>query len=123
MKTETNTIENQTKDTVLSFLDSINKEDFEKARTFITDDFKFNGVLGSRDNADAYLEDMKKMKFKYEIKKTFSNEKDACVFYDITMTGKKIFCCGWYHLKGDKINSLRVVFDPRPILEASDRKQ
>jgi hypothetical protein len=123
MKTETTLLENQTKDIVLFLLDAINKEDFKKARTFVTADFKFNGVLGSRDGADAYFKDMEQLKFKYDIKKTFSDGKDACVFYDVIMSGKKIFCCAWYHLRGDQISSLRVVFDPRPVLEASERKQ
>jgi hypothetical protein len=123
MKTETATIETKTKDIVLSLLDAINKEDFKKARTYITDDFKFNGVLGSRDGADAYLKDMEQMKFKYETKKVLYDEKDVCIFYDITMSGKKIFCSGWYHLRDNKVSSLRVVFDPRPVLEASERKQ
>jgi predicted ester cyclase len=123
MKTETATIENKTKDIVLSLLDAMNKEDFKKARTYVTDDFKFNGVLGSRNGADAYFKDMEQMKFKYEIKKTFFDEKDVCVFYDIIMSGKKIFCSGWYHLRENKVSSLRVVFDPRPVLEDSDREQ
>jgi predicted ester cyclase len=123
MKTETTLIENKTKDIVLSLLDAINKEDFKKARTYVSDDFKFSGVLGSRNGADAYFKDMEQMKFKYEIKKSFTDGKDACIFYDVTMSGRKIFCCAWYHLKDDKINSLRVVFDPRPVLEASERQQ
>jgi hypothetical protein len=123
MKTEATLIENKTKDIVLFLLDAINKEDFKKARTLVTDDFKFNGVLGSRNGADDYFKSMEQLKFKFEIKKIFSDGKDACVLYDVTMSGKKIFCCGWYHLREDKISSLRVVFDPRPVLEASERKQ
>ncbi len=117
MKTENDVIENKTKDIVLSLLDAINKEDFKTARTYVTNDFKFIGVLGSRDGADAYFKDMEQMKFKYEIKKAFTNENDVCILYEINMSGKKIFCCGWYHLKDDKISSLRVIFDPRPLLE------
>jgi predicted ester cyclase len=123
MKTETAPIENKTKDIVLAFIDAVNKEDFKKARMYVTDDFKFNGVLGSRDGATAYFKDLEQMKFKYEIKKTFFDEKDVCILYEISMAGKKIFCCGWYHLREGKVSSLRVVFDPRPVLEASERKQ
>lgn len=122
MKTENNVLENKTKDIVLSLINSINKEDFKTARTLVTDDMKFNGVLGSRDGADAYFKDMEQMKLKYDVKKSFSDGNDACVLYELEMNGKKILCCGWYHLRGDKVNSLRVIFDPRPVLETADKK-
>lgn len=121
MKTTTDVLEKGTKEIVLALIDAINKEDFQTARALVTNDFKFNGVLGMRDGADAYFKDMEHMKLKYEVKKTFSDGNDACVLYDIEMAGKKIFCCGWYHLKDQKVSSLRVVFDPRPVLEAQQK--
>jgi hypothetical protein len=45
--------------------------------------------MGTRHGADAYFADMGKMKFKYEIKKTFAD---------------------------GKIREFRVLFDPRPLL-------
>jgi hypothetical protein len=82
----------------------------------------FRGVLGSRDGAEAYFKDMKNMKFKYDIKKTFVDGNDVCLFYDIDMSGKAILTCGWYHVENGKISSLRVVFDPRPVLDAADKR-
>src|SRR5262245_26387927 len=100
MQTETM---NASKEAVLSFLKALNEEDFETARTYVDDNMSFNGVLGSRDNADAYFKDMKHMKFKYEIQKIFAEEDDVCVLYDIDMgSGKKIFTCGWYKLNYGK---------------------
>ena len=103
--------------TVKAFIDALNSEDFDTARDLVTDDLKFEGVMGSRDNADAYFEDMKKMKFKYDIKKSFADGNDVCLFYDINMGGKTIFSCGWYHLVSGRIKSFKVIFDPRPLLE------
>jgi limonene-1,2-epoxide hydrolase len=110
---------NSTTETVLSFIDALNREDFKTARNYLSDDMKFIGVLGTRDNADAYIADMGKMKFKYNIQKVFSDENDVCLFYDITMSGLKIFSCGWYKLENNKIKSFKVIFDPRPLLEQS----
>jgi|SRR3954466_10871313 len=122
MKTETNVIENKTKDVVLSLINAINSEDFKTAKSLVAEDMKFSGVLGSRDGADAYFKDMQQMKLKYDVKKVFSDGADACVLYNLEMSGKKIFCCAWYHLKDGKVNSLKVVFDPRPVLEATHKK-
>ena len=110
-------MEIKAKDIVLKFLNALNAENFEAARGTLDDNMQFNGVMGSRDGADSYINDMSKMRFKYDVLKVFENENDVCVFYDIDMNGKRIFTCGWYVLQDEKIKSLRVIFDPRPVLE------
>jgi catechol 2,3-dioxygenase-like lactoylglutathione lyase family enzyme len=105
------------KEVVLSFLDALNENDFRTARKYVQDNFSFTGVLGSRDGADAYFKDMERMQLKYDIKKAFADRDEVCVLYDIDMSGKKVFSSGWYRVKDNKIQSLRVVFDPRPVLK------
>ena len=110
------------KEIVLTFISALNKEDFEAAAACLADDMAFDGVMGKRDSAESYIADMKKMKFKYDILKTFEDENDVCVLYNIDMSGKAtIFTCGWYHLSKGKIDKLKVVFDPRPLLEGSGK--
>ncbi len=110
------------KEIVLSYLRALNDEDFEAARKLVTEDLVFDGVLGSRHGVDDYFKDMAKMKFKYKIIKAFSDAEDVCVLYDIDMGGISVFTCGYYRLSDGCIKSLRVVFDPRPVLEAAARK-
>jgi ketosteroid isomerase-like protein len=102
---------------VLAFLEALNHEDFQTARDLVSDDFSFVGVLGSRDGAEAYFGDMRRMRIKYTIRKVFVEGQDVCVFYDLTLSDKTIFACGWYQAVNGKIHSLRVVFDPRPLVE------
>ena len=102
---------------VNAFIKAINDEDFTAARKCVNNDLKFDGVMGSRDGADAYFSDVTRMKFKYDVKKVFADENDVCLLYDINMGGATIFTCGWYKLENGKIGSLKVVFDPRPLLE------
>jgi len=102
--------------TVLSLIQAINAEDFEMAARFANDDMTFEGVMGARNGADAYFGDMKKMKLKYDVQKVFADEEDVCLFYNLTMSGKTIFGCAWYHLENGKVSSLKVIFDPRPFL-------
>ena len=106
---------------VLSFINALNKEDFKTAKNCLADDMKFIGVLGTREGADVYIADMQKIKLKYDILKTFSDENDVCLFYDIAMSGKKIFSCGWYEIESNKIKSFKVIFDPRLLLEQSPK--
>lgn len=106
---------------VLNFIDAMNHFDYQKARTFVTDDLNFVGVLGTRNGADAYFNDMEKMKLQYDVIKAFADGEDVCLFYNINMSGVDVFCCGWYQLKNEKIKSFRVVFDPRPVLDQSKK--
>lgn len=101
---------------VLSLIQAINEEDFDAAKRFANEEMTFEGVMGSRQGATAYFDDMKKMKLKYAVQKVFVDQEDVCLFYDLTMDGKTIFGCAWYHLDGGRVSSLKVIFDPRPFL-------
>ena len=106
---------------VQDFLHALNAEDFDRAGKWLRDDLLFKGVLGSREGADAYMDDMRKMKLKYQVLKVFENGMDVCVLANINMADRKtIFTSLWYTLKSDKIYRIRVVFDPRPVLESQN---
>lgn len=111
-------VKNNAKGIVLAFIDAMNDRNYDQARSYVNDNMTFMGVLGARNGADAYFDDMQRMKFRYDIKKVFTDDNSVCLLYDIDMSGTKIFTCGWYTLVNGKISSLRVVFDPRPVLEA-----
>jgi len=102
--------------TVLAFINAINDRDFEAARYYLHDDMVFDGVLGHRNGAEDYLNGMKELKFRFNVKKAFEDGNDVCLLYDVDMRGKTVFTCGWYQLRDNKIKSLKVVFDPRPVL-------
>lgn len=116
MNTAEETVTSHSANVVKAFIKAVNDEDFTTARTYVNDDLKFEGVMGSRDGAETYFNDMKRMKFKYAIKKAFADDNDVCLLYDIDMNGTAIFTCGWYRLENGKISSIKVVFDPRPLL-------
>ncbi|GAB4040714.1 nuclear transport factor 2 family protein [Spirosoma gilvum] len=107
----------QAKETVLEFIKALNEEDFDTARSLITDDMSFVGVMGTRDGGDVYIQDMKKMRFKYDIQKVFVDGDEVCLWYTIDMGGPKLFSSGWYVTEEGKIKSFKVLFDPRPLLE------
>jgi|SRR5882762_4940134 len=104
------------REVVLSFIEAMNNLDYKKAREYVHDELYFIGVMGTRNGAEAYFRDMEKMKFQYAVQKAFEDGDDVCLWYDITMSGKSIFSSGWYHVEEGRINWLKVVFDPRPLL-------
>lgn len=101
---------------VLALIDALNKEAFDAARQYVADNMTFKGVLGTREGAEAYFEDMRKMKLKYDIVQSFEEGDDVCLLYNLELGGAKVFCAAWYRLEKGKIVSLTVVFDPRPVL-------
>lgn len=105
------------KEVVLSFIQALNDNDFDGARSHVDDALLFQGVMGTRTSADDYFRDMKKMKFKYAVQKVFESGDDVCLWYDITMGEREIFSAGWYKVEDGKIISFKVLFDPRPLLE------
>ena len=109
------------KQIVLSFIKALNEEDFAAARKYVNDDMEFIGVLGTRHGAKTYFNDMEKMRLKYDVQKAFSDGYDVCLWYDIEMSGQKIFSSGWYHIENGKIAWFKVLFDPRPLLEPAER--
>lgn len=115
------TAKTSARETVLSALKALNEENFDAARSSFSDDMVFEGVLGNRNGAEAYFADMKKMKLKYDVIKAFEEGDDVCLLYNLQMSGLTIFGCAWYHLEKGKIKSLKVVFDPRPVLEKTGK--
>jgi hypothetical protein len=110
------------REVVLSFVQALNEEDFAAARERIDDNMSFVGVLGTRSGAESYIKDMERIKLKYDIKKVFVDGLDVCLWYDIQMGGVSVLTSGWYHVVDGKIQSLKVVFDPRPVLEQPPKK-
>lgn len=110
---------NSAKDVVLAFIHALNSENFAAARELASDDLAFVGVMGSREGADAYFKDMERMRLKYDVKKVFAEGDDVCLLSDLAISNLTIFCCSWYRVQRGKVKSLQVVFDPRPLLNAS----
>lgn len=61
------------------------------------------------------------MKLKYEVQQSFEAGAEISLWYLIDMGGKKILSSGWYHTDGGRIRSLKVVFDPRPLLDSGQQ--
>jgi hypothetical protein len=118
----------QAKEVVLGLGKALNDENFEIARRYVTDDMKYVGPFGCRDGAEAYLREIERLRLKFDIQKIFADGKDVCALYAITVPGissfslatRRLFACGWFQIEAGKVFSLRVTFDPRPLLALSD---
>ena len=82
----------------------------------------FVGVVCTRNGGDVYIQDMTKMRLKYTVHKVFADGSDVCLWYAI-YGGVNVLSAAWYQVEDGKIASFKVLFDPRPVLEASEGKK
>jgi SnoaL-like domain len=106
------------KEIVICLGKALNDENYEAAKRYVSENLKYVGPFGSRDGADAYLNEIGRFRLKFEIHKIFAENEDVCVLYDITVSGITLFACGWFQVEAGTVRSLRVTFDPRPLLGA-----
>ncbi|MEO9363426.1 MAG: nuclear transport factor 2 family protein [Nitrososphaera sp.] len=107
------------KEIVLEYLDAVARHDFESARSYLKDNVTYWSPLNSFDNADAYLKYNFSLHLaKLDIKKTFTDGDDVCLFHETTLTKPPatVFTAIWCHIDGGKISSVKVLFDPRPFV-------
>jgi hypothetical protein len=107
---------NEVKEVVLGLGQALNDENFQIARGFVSDDMKYIGPFGVRDGAEAYLQEIQRLRLKFDIQKVFVDDRDVCALYNIAVSGITLFACGWFHVKDGRVSSLRVTFDPSPLL-------
>jgi ketosteroid isomerase-like protein len=111
---------------VVSFQESLNNGDLKSARSYVSDDFLCTNPLGSFDSAESYFKAAEKAKYiheasyKFELKKIFIDDNDVCVFNNVIAGPITLFACGWYHVEDHKIHSLKLVYDPRPLLQKKE---
>jgi hypothetical protein len=80
---------------------------------------RYEGPFGTRVGAEAYLEEIERLRLKFEIQRIFADKEDVCALYNIDRAGVTVFACGWFQIKDGKVSSLKVTFDPRPLLASS----
>jgi hypothetical protein len=110
----------ESKEVVLGLGKALNDGNYEAARRYVSDNMSYLGPFGSRDGAEAYLHEMERHHLKFDILKIFADNKDVCVLYDITVSGITLFASGWFQVEAGKVRSMRVTFDPRPLLGKTD---
>ena len=107
------------KEIVMGYQKALGEGDWATARKYLRDDLSFVGPFESLGSPEPYLESLKRLHHiveRVEPHKTFVDADDVCLLYDmVTNTpAGTAFICEWYRVRGDRIASIRVVFDPRP---------
>jgi hypothetical protein len=107
------------KEIVREFIQATERQDFQAARSYLSDNMTYVSPVNSFDRAEPYLKynlhlyETRQL-VKFNIKKEFADSNDVCIIHELNSQ----MVCLWYHVGNDgKISSLRVIFDPRSFLQ------
>ena len=94
--------------------------DFAALRAVLADDATFRGPLGTADSGDecvAGLRGMAEILQDVEVVKRFVDGDDVLTWFQLHTTGAPPApTANWMHVEDGRIRSIRVTFDPRPLL-------
>ena len=107
---------------VAGLADALNNRDFTRARSCLAEDLHFVGVFGPPiEGADAYIDAMRRLGAQQTVLKCLVEYDEVACFYELSLPARpdvRLFGCGWFMIKDDRIKSVRVVFDPTPLGKA-----
>ena len=112
------------KEIVMEFVQATERQDFQSARGYLKDNVSYVSPLNSFDRAEPYLKYnlhlyQTGVLVKFDIKKEFEDGNDYCMLHELNSQ----LVCVWYHVEDDgKIGSVKVIFDPRPLLAGTKQK-
>ncbi|MGI8880541.1 MAG: nuclear transport factor 2 family protein [Jatrophihabitans sp.] len=105
---------------VARYFDAWQGGDATSLRSLVTDDVTFAGPMGTVDNADEFvtsLQKLREMMTGLTVLHRFVDGDDVLTWYEMQVPEKSsIPVAHWAHVESGKVASLRVTFDPRPIL-------
>jgi limonene-1,2-epoxide hydrolase len=101
------------------FMRAVREGRLPEARARLADDLVFQGPFDSFDDPESYLTALRRLQpiiKGVRIEKVFQDGEDVCVLYTMetnTVIGSALIC-EWFKVLGDRICSIRAVFDARP---------
>jgi SnoaL-like domain len=106
-------------DVVAQYQKALGDGNFEAARALLRDDLRFKGPFDEFTSADDYLSAVRRLWGIVESvqpRHVSSAGDEVVVLYDMatkTPAGTQLIC-EWYRVEGDKIASIRALFDSAP---------
>lgn len=99
---------------VMAYIEALDSYRYDAALGLLDERVRVRGPAGETfPKAAGFIDMLRKYKGKYDIKKSFVDGDDVCLFYDLKSAESTVFMSSWYQVRGGKIASIQTVFDPR----------
>ncbi len=104
------------RETAEAYFEAWSQKDFAAARNLLHDDLSFQGPYDSFDNADdliGAIQQLASITQRLVKRKVFADGQDVCIIYDLVPNKPvdNVPMAEWYEVTGDKISSIRIIFD------------
>lgn len=103
-----------------TYFDAWRSKDFDRLRSVLADDVTFRGPLGSAGDADACMQGLRGMAQTITdlvIHTMVVDGPDVLTWFDLHTAGAPPCpVVNWSHVEGGRISTIKVTFDPRPLL-------
>jgi ketosteroid isomerase-like protein len=101
------------KDVVMSYIDALDRFDYDAALKLLSSDVRVRGPAGESFGAPTgFIEMLRSYRGRYDIKRTFVDGDEVCLWYDLKTTGPTMFMASWYQVSDGKIVRIQTIFDP-----------
>ena len=112
-------------DVVKALYEALGREDFAGARRLLGEPFSFVAWFDRLDDPDAYIEVVRKLRgfiVKADFHHVLVDGDHVCVIYDATtVRGDVSIAAAWFHVCDGRIVSVRIICDPRPMLQLFEK--
>ena len=99
---------------VMSYIKALDEQDYELAGKYLNNNVRIQGPDGESFRSPVeFVEMLRHFRGKYDVKKSFADENDVCLLYDLKTPATTVFMCSWYQVNEGRITVIRTVFDPR----------
>ena len=102
------------------YFDLFATQRYAESRALLADRFSFHGPIDTFDNPDDFINAVSKLApltKGIHKRKVFVDGHDVCIIYDFETgppVGKTVRITEWFHVEGEKISAIEIMFDPRP---------
>jgi limonene-1,2-epoxide hydrolase len=104
---------NGPRDVVMSYIDALDRLDYDGALQFLSGDVRVRGPAGETFGVPkGFIAMLRKYHGRYDIKKTFVDGDDVSLWYDLKTTDTTVWMASWYQVKDGKIVRIQTIFDP-----------
>lgn len=108
-------------DTASAYFEGWRRSDAESLRDVLADDIVFDGPMGHVEGLEdniASLHGLLGIVSDVAVRHVFVDGPDVATVYDLhtTVTADPLAVVNWSHVVDGRIDTMRVVFDPRPLL-------
>jgi ketosteroid isomerase-like protein len=108
------------KEIATTYFDCWKRGDFDGLRAILADDVTFSGPMGTASGADDYATQLAGFAQRLDditIEKMLADDHDVLTWFNLHPKGGDLVpVVNWCHVEDDRVQRVRVTFDPRTLL-------